>query len=252
MRRKQIRINTELRNDGNRPDVSFRSPHVGRVTVAADGVIGAAQDVGLDEVEREGVTAVEVLPREENGFGAVTARMTKDVPGGKVVWLFVDMDDVGLKLGDELADERIEVQVKTAIEPQRFDDEPIVVRMRAFQFEDAALVAPFGRHGDGQLNIRVGGDLFKFALVRADDAGFGDEEDAHGGELYRGNWGLEGWRLEIRDWRFTLPQRGATRDEVEGLEIGVICAIRLICGSEQGQRGGSELESDPTTEIVES
>jgi len=42
-----------------------------------------------------------------------------------------------------------------------------------------ALVAPRGGHDDGEVDVRQRGQLFELALICADQAGFGDERDAH-------------------------------------------------------------------------
>ena len=71
------------------------------------------------------------------------------------------------------------MQVKAAVEADGNCAQRVAGCEAEFQGLRAALVAPGGRNEHGQLDAAPG-DRFQLGLVDADDASFGEHQDAHG------------------------------------------------------------------------
>ena len=89
------------------------------------------------------------------------------------------MHDLRLYFVQNLGKRRIIVEVKLTVEPHRLDAQCIAAGVRAFQWNDAALVAPEGWDDDGQSHVGLTRQCCQFDLVLPDDTRLADHEDAH-------------------------------------------------------------------------
>ncbi len=175
-----VGVDAELRDDSEISAVSFGAQNAACLFVAGDGIVTVAEDVRLDPRERRRVAAQKILPGEEQRLCANAPRGAHRKPGRRVVWFFVDMDDLRTHFVDDSGKCGIIVKMELTVEPHRLNAECIAVGVRAFEWDDAALVAPERRDDDGELYIGLARQFFQFDLILPDDARFADHEDAHG------------------------------------------------------------------------
>ncbi len=62
-------VHAELGDDGQFAPVPLGPPHADRFLVAGNGIVGVAQHVALQEAERSGIAALDILPGEEQALG---------------------------------------------------------------------------------------------------------------------------------------------------------------------------------------
>jgi hypothetical protein len=72
------------------------------------------------------------------------------------------------------------MQVELPVEPDWLDEQGVAVCVRAFERNNAALIAPERGNDDGEFEVGLLGEFFQFRLVLPDDACFADHYDAHG------------------------------------------------------------------------
>jgi len=123
------------------------------------------------------VAAGQILPAKEQAARPGPAGQGQRLPGGDVVRLLVDVDDIRGGV-EPAAQTGVVVQVKVPVEADRIGDQAVAGRIAAFQRGLAALVAPGRRHNHRQVDAEPG-DFLQLALVNAHDAGLGEHQDAH-------------------------------------------------------------------------
>ena len=174
-----VGINAKLRDDSEIAAVSFRAQNAADFLAAGKRVIGVMQDVGLDPGEGRRIAAPQILPREEKCLRAGMSRGAQREKGGKVVRFFIDVNDVRLYAVDDRWERGVIVEMELSNETHRLNAQRIAVRVRAFEWDRAALVAPKGWNDDGQFNAGLLGEFFQFDLILSDDASLADHENAH-------------------------------------------------------------------------
>ena len=179
-RAEDLGIHAELGDDGQAALVALGAPHLARFLVADDGIVDVAQHVALHQAEGQGIAPLDVLPGEKEALGPGPARQPQGVGRRQVVRLLVDVHQVGLHAPDLLAQTRVKVEVKVAVEGHGLDDQLVALGVLSLQLEDAPLVPPVGGHDDRQFHLGQARQLFQLFLVGADHAGLGDHQNAHG------------------------------------------------------------------------
>src|SRR5262245_10062731 len=99
-RREQVWIDSELRQDAERPVVAVFADDRRRVGGASEGVGCAAESVALEQRERRWIPAVDRRPVVEATARAVTQAGAHSQERGEVERFLVDMEHVGAQLGD--------------------------------------------------------------------------------------------------------------------------------------------------------
>src|SRR5579864_6258790 len=101
------------------------------------------------------------------------ASKTHSVEGREVVRLFIDMHDLWKNLAHNLAEARIVVEVKVAVEGHGRDDDTIACRVARFKDLLAAIVSiPIGGCHQRKFDPRTFRQFFKLALRGTRDEGF--------------------------------------------------------------------------------
>ncbi len=170
-RGEQVGIDAELGNNSMRPAIPLGPPHLNRLAVAHDAVVDPGQHLPLDEVERRGIAAAQVLPAEEERFGPGGASVAHGQPGGQVVRLFVDVDHVGPEVAQAVGQGGVVVVVEAAVEANGIDEQLIAGGVAALQDDTAVRVVPTGRHDDSQFDVREAGDGLQLRLIGPHEAG---------------------------------------------------------------------------------
>ena len=129
--------------------------------------------IKFDLAERWRIGAIEVLPGEEQRTCLVLASKTHSLEGCVIVWFLIDMHDFGAYLVHNLAELRVVMQVKVAIEGYGGDDHAIAACIEAFKNLFATVVAlpVLGCH-QSQFDARTFRQLFELTLRGPCDQGF--------------------------------------------------------------------------------
>ena len=95
------------------------------------------------------------------------------VEGGEIVRFLVDMYNLRAHLAHNLAQARVEMQVKVTVEHHRRDDHLVALSIEAFQHLLASIItAPVCGSDEGQLDTGTFRQFFKFALRGPCNQGF--------------------------------------------------------------------------------
>jgi len=124
-------VEAELRNDMDGASIALALQDVRCLAIARDGCPGVAIIVQFHLPERRRVVAIEILPGEEEGAGALPVCEAYGLKGGKVVRLLVDMHHVRSRLAHDRRQPRVVVQVKIAVQAHGRYDHTIAVGVKA-------------------------------------------------------------------------------------------------------------------------
>ena len=160
--------------------LSSRAQNLNCFRVTCNRAVAMLQNVRLHPREGRRVAPQEILPGEEKRLRVDPLRGAERVKGREIVWLFVNVNEIRANVLENPGHRGIVVEMKLPIETHRLDEQGVAARVGAFERNNAALVAPKRGYDNGQFEVGVFREFFKFLLVLSDDARFADHYDAHG------------------------------------------------------------------------
>ena len=158
--------------------VSLGAQDCSGIIGAREGIVCLAIDPGFAPRKGWRISALDILPGEEQGFCPDPPRLKQRLPGRQVIRLLVDMHELWTEFTQFPCQCRIVVQVEIPVEADGYRPQLISDSVAAFQNLFAAFVFPGGWRQDSEVDAYPG-DRFQLALVDADDTGFGEHQDAH-------------------------------------------------------------------------
>src|SRR5919202_1357584 len=163
---KELVVDTELRQDMQRPPVAVAPDDLRGLVAAGNCSRCMAQVVALEPAERRRVATLDVGVVIEATARAELDAEAHRLEGCQIERLFVDMENVRANILDQPSQPRVEMQVKMTVEPNRQHLQPVAPIMAPLELGRAyAGLLPTWRHGDCKLDAWQRSQLFGFALV---------------------------------------------------------------------------------------